>query len=306
MKNKLISILAIILVSATLILSGCNSDVNEGSETVAGSYVNSAEETTTLSEPEETETDVKEKETEVVSEVVTDEEGNTEIVTEIVTKEESTTKKNKPEKEKNTVKKDLTTEEIVEMFNISANKIKTDAVKVVKNYETREVNRDKTVIPAAVEGMAEDMIGSLMKDDEKPTTYGTREEITENYLVPEQNYVSKLQAKDVAKATCKDTGKTYEIYFKLKNQINPTAGVGVGSVCDVIEAHEVAEDAPFVDKFTTEYYNCEVKATIDKATGKVIHTTYRTPLVLNITVSMFGKHDISVGFTFEKDYDITY
>ena len=150
------------------------------------------------------------------------------------------------------------------------------------------------------------MLGSLMKDDESSTTYATREEIVKNYLVPEQNYVSKLQAKDVAKATCTDTGSTYEIYIKLKNQTNPTAGVGVGSVCDVIEAHEVAEGAPFVDKFTTDYYNCEVRATIDKATGNVIHTTYRTPLVLNITVSMFGKHDIAVGFTFEKDYDITY
>ena len=192
------------------------------------------------------------------------------------------------------------------LFNESANKIKTDATKVVKNYEKRITNRDKTVIPAAVEGMAEDMLSSLMKDDEKPSVYATRDDIVKNYLVPEQSYVSKLQAKDVAKATIKDTGSTYEIYLKLKNQTNPTAGVGVGSVCDVIEAHEVAEDAPFVDKFTTDYYNCEVKATIDKATGKVVHTTYRTPLVLNITVSMFGKHDISVGFTFEKDYDITY
>ncbi len=306
MKKKLISILTIVLVIITLIFSGCNSDVNEGSQTAAGGYVNSTEETT-LSETEETETDIKENETEVVSEVVTDDEGNTEIVTEVVTKEEeSTAKANKPEKEETTAKKDLTTEEIVEMFNNSANKIKTDAVKVIKNYETRTVNRDKTVIPSAVEGAAEDMLGSLMRDDEKPTVYGTRDEIIENYLVPEQNYVSKLQAKDVVKATCKDTGKTYEVYFKLKNQVNPTAGAGVGSVCDVIEAHEVAEGAPFVDKFTTEYYNCEVKATIDKATGKVIHTTYRTPLTLNITVSMFGKHDISIGFTFEKDYDITY
>ena len=303
MKNKLISILAIVLVITTLILSGCNTDKTSESETTT--------ETTTIAETtvvtEEDETVAEEKETEVVSEVVTDDEGNTEIVTEVVTKEEeSTIKANKPEKEKTTAKKEMTTEEIVDLFNKSANKIKTEAVKVVKNYETRTVNRDKTVIPAAVEGAAEDMLGSLMKDDEKPTVYGTKDEIVQNYLVPEQNYVSKLQAKDVVKATCKDTGSTYEIHIKLKNQVNPTAGVGVGSVCDVIEAHEVAEDAPFVDKFTTEYYNCEVKATIDKSTGKVIHTTYRTPLVLNITVSMFGKHDISVGFTFEKDYDITY
>ena len=306
MKNKLISILAIVLVITTVILSGCNAKENDYDETTTASAP--VAETTVIAD--ETEAEVTEKETEVVTEVVTDEEGNTEIVTEVVTKEEEkTTKTAKPEKTEKTEateKKFFSTEEIVEMFNKSANRIKTDATKVVKNYETRTVNRDKTVIPAAIEGAAEDMIGSLMKDDESATIYATREEIVQNYLVPEQNYVSKLQAKDVAKATCTDTGSTYEIYIKLKNQTNPTAGVGVGSVCDVIEAHEVAEDAPFVDKFTTDYYNCEVKATIDKATGNVIHTTYRTPLVLNITVSMFGKHDISIGFTFEKDYDITY
>ncbi len=299
MKNRKISILAIILAMLVVLFTGCNSGEKPAEETTV------TQEETTVYE-DETIVNFEEKETEVVSEVVTNDEGETEIITEIVTKEEKTTKKSDKETEKVTQVKVYTTEEIVAMFNESANKIKTDATKVVKNYEKRITNRDKTVIPAAVEGMAEDMISSLMKDDEKPTVYDTREEIAENYLVPKQSYVSKLQAKDVAKATIKDTGSTYEIYLKLKNQTNPTAGVGVGSVCDVIEAHEVAEGAPFVDKFTTEYYNCEVKATIDKATGKVVHTNYRTPLVLNITVSMFGKHDISVGFTFEKDYDITY
>lgn len=299
MKNRKISILAIILATLAVLFTGCNSGNKPEEETT----VTQAE---TTAYEDETVVNSEEEKTEVISEVVTNDEGETEIITEIVTKEEKTTKKNEKETEKATQTKAYTTEEIVAMFNESANKIKTDATKVVKNYEKRITNRDKTVIPAAVEEMAEDMLSSLMKDDEKPTVYDTREEITQNYLVPEQSYVSKLQAKDVLKATINDTGSTYEIYLKLKNQTNPTAGVGVGSVCDVIEAHEVAEGAPFVDKFTTDYYNCEVKATIDKATGKVIHTTYRTPLVLNITVSMFGKHDISVGFTFEKDYSITY
>lgn len=298
MKNKLISILAIVLVITTLILSGCNTDKTPETETTTENTP--VAETTVVTEE-------KEEATEVISEVVTDDEGNTEIVTEVVTKEEeSTIKVNKPKKEEITAKKEMTTEEIVELFNKSANKIKTDAVKVVKNYEDRTVNRDKTKIPEAVAGLAEDMLGSLMKDDTEPIVYGTREEIVENYLIPDQNYVSKLQAKDVVKATCKDTGSTYEIYFKLKDQTNPTAGVGVGSVCDVIEAHEVAEDAPFVDKFTTDYYNCIVKAVIDKETGRMVHTNYTTSLVLNIAVSMFGKHEIAVGFTFEKDYDITY
>ncbi len=305
MKSKLVLLTALILVASMTFLTACNVENKvEETEAETTAYSASAEnvETTT-----KTASSVEETVTEVITEIVTNDEGETEVVTEIVTKEKETiTKKTADKQEEATEKKTFTTEEIVEMFNVSANKIKTDAVKVVKNYETRDVNRDKTQIPAAVEEAAENMLGSLMKDDEAPSVYAAREEIVEKYLVPEQNYVSKLQAKYVEKATCKDTGSTYEIYIKLKNQTNPTAGVGVGAVCDVIEAHEVAEGAPFVDKFTTDYYNCEVKATIDKATGRVIHTNYRTPLVLNIAVSLFGKHNISVGFTFEKDYDITY
>ncbi len=196
--------------------------------------------------------------------------------------------------------------DIVNLFNTSANKIKTDATKVVKNYEKRTTNKDKLVLPAGLESTAENMMKSFMKDDTDPITYATKDEIRAEYIVPGQSYVSRLQPSTVVKATCTDKGSTYEIYLKLKDQTNPTAGNGIGAVCDVIETHEVANKAPFVNTFDTSYYNCEIRATVDKATGKMIHTNYKTPLILNINVSLFGTHDLSIGFTFEKDYTITY
>ena len=199
-----------------------------------------------------------------------------------------------------------TTAEIVALFNNSANKIKTDATKVVKNYEKRTVNNDKVVIPAGLESTAESMLASFMKDDTEPIVYATKAEIMSEYLVPDQSYVSKLDPAYVTDATCTDTGTEYKIVLKLKGQSNPTAGVGVGAVCDVIEASEVADKAPFVEEFSTEYYRCVVKATIDKATGRMVKTNYTTPLILKIKVNMFGTHDASIGFTFEKDYTITY
>lgn len=196
--------------------------------------------------------------------------------------------------------------DIVALFNESANKIKTDAVKVVKNYEKRTVNEDKVSLPAGLESSAESLMKSFMGDDTEPIVYSTKEDIRNEYIVPGQSYVSKLQPSTVVKATCVDKGSTYEIYLKLKDQTNPTAGNGVGAVCDVIETHEVAQKASFVKRFDTTYYNCEIKATIDKATGRMTHTNYKTPVVLNMTVNMFGTHEGSVGFTFEKDYSITY
>lgn len=199
-----------------------------------------------------------------------------------------------------------TTAEIVALFNNSANRIKTDATKVVKNYEKRTVNKDKVVIPAGLESTAESMLATFMGDDTDPIVYATRADIQSEYLVPGQSYVSKLDPAYVTEATCTDTGKEYKIVLKLKGHKNPTAGVGVGAVCDVIEASEVAEKASFIEEFSTEYYNCVVKATIDKATGRMVSSNYTTPLILKIRVNMFGTHDASLGFTFEKDYTITY
>ena len=199
-----------------------------------------------------------------------------------------------------------TVEEIVAYFNSSVNKIKPTAKKVVKNYEKRTVNEEKLVLPKALESVAPDMIATFMKDDTDPIVYETREDITNEFIVPNQSYVSRLESEWVKSATCKDNGAQYIIHIRLKTHKNPVSGIGVGAVCDVIEAYEVEEKASFIEKFTTEYYNCEVIATVDKASGNVVHIKYIVPLVLEITVNMFGTHNAAAGLTFEKDYTITY
>lgn len=197
------------------------------------------------------------------------------------------------------------TEEMVEYFNKCANKVKTEAVKVVKNSEKRVVGEVK--VPDVLQSIAENVLNDNMKDDTKPIVYDTKESIRKNFLIPNQDYVSRLKATDVVKAECKDNGNEYVIYFKLKDEKNPRSGSGVGSVCDVIETYEVAEKAPaFLKEFSTSYYNCEVTATIDKETGRMVHAVYSTPLIFNVVVSLFGTHSANVGLTFIKDFSITY
>ena len=202
--------------------------------------------------------------------------------------------------------KAMTTEEIVKLFNTSANKIKTDAKKVVKNYEKRTVNEEQLKMPENLEATGREMMKKFMSDDTEPIVYETREDIRNEYIVPDQDYVSKLTAATVVKATCVDKGSTYEIYIKLKDQKNPSAGNGVGAVCDVIEGYEISEKVSMIQKFDTYYSNCEIKATIDKATGRMVHTNYKTPVLLDLTINFLGTHDVSVGYTFEKDYTISY
>lgn len=305
MKNQKMwysSLLAVILILSIILSAGCskgkeeNPDANNTtettlSETTAAQNENASDLSETKKDEENTDS---EKETEDTTEKNDDKQDDDNSKT-------TTKKSDKPAADvPNTV------EEVVALFNRSANKIKTDATKVTKNFEKRIVNEDKTVIPAGLESTAESMIASLMGDDTKPIVYATKAEIKENFIVPQQNYVSKLSPDYVVKYTYRDKGDTAEIYLKLKDHRNPTAGVGVGAVCDVIETHEIAEKASFIKEFSTTYYNCEIKATMDKATGRITHIVYTTPLVMNMTVNLLGTHSGSIGFTFIKDYTIAY
>lgn len=198
-----------------------------------------------------------------------------------------------------------TPEEMVEYFNTCANKVKTDGTEVVKNFEKRIVGELK--VPDLLQSLAETLLKENMQDDTDPIVYSTKEEIRENFLVPSQDYVSCLTAADVEEISYEETETEYTFNIKLKDEKDPRAGSGVGSVCDVIETYEVAEKAPsMLEEFSTNYYDCEVTATIDKATGRVTHIVYSTPLTLNVVVSFLGTHTASVGFTFVKDYTITY
>ena len=211
-------------------------------------------------------------------------------------KDESTTKakSDKPE----------TVAEIVAYFNKNADRVKTEATKVVKNYEDREVG--EIVAPQAVMGLA-GLVDTAMADDTDPIEFATREEIIENFQVPKQSYVSCVTVNDVEEATCKEEGNYYIITIKVKDQNNPVIGKGTGSMFDVVEAAEVEAKAKgIVKSFTTEYTDCRVIAKFEKSTNRMVHANYFTPMKLNVTVNFLGTHDASMETSFEKDYTITY
>lgn len=195
-----------------------------------------------------------------------------------------------------------TTEEIVAYFNQNANRVKTEATKVVKNYEDREVSNIQA--SDLLKRTAGGVMDAAFKDDTDPITYGTREEIVENFQVPKQSYVSKLTAEDVAEATFTEDGNRYIVTIRVKDEKNPVVGKGVGSAFDIIESSEVQAKAPsFVKDFSTDYRNCVVKAIFDKATGRMISANYIVRLTLFVTAF---SEDASMDLSFEKDYTITY
>ncbi len=193
--------------------------------------------------------------------------------------------------------------EIVEYFNTGANKVKTEAVSVTKNYEKRTIG--ELVVPQALQSTADSVVRQYLSDDTTPIVYSTQADIRENFIVPKQDYVSRLTTKDITDITIKDVGNEFEINIFLKDEENPVSGTGVGSVCDVIETGDVAGNK-MVQNFTTSYYSCVVKAKFDKASGRMVWANYTTPLTLDVTVNLLGTHNAKVGLTFEKDYVIEY
>lgn len=196
--------------------------------------------------------------------------------------------------------------EIVDYFNKNANRVKTEATKVVKNYEKRNIN--KIEAPSVLQSMVEPMKDKFMQDDTEPITYSGREEIVENFQVPKQSYVSCLTVNDIKEASMVDKGDYYEIRIVVNDTTNPSAGKGVGAAFDVIETNEVEgnSESAMVQKFSTQYSNCTVVAKFDKATNRMTSAIYTIPTKLMLTVNMFGTHDISLDMCFEKDYTITY
>lgn len=199
-----------------------------------------------------------------------------------------------------------TKEEIVAIFNESANRIKGEATKVIKNYEYRTVNTEHLVVPSALQSTAEEMMTKFMGDDLEPIEYATAEEIAAEYMVPDQSYVSVLKAEDVKEATFKDNGTEYEITITAIDCVNPSAGVAVGAAFDVIETAEISEKTSMIEKFDSQYYNCVVKCKIDKATGRMTWSNYTVSVIIDCTAKIVKVFDVKCGMTFEKDYNIFY
>lgn len=276
-KSTIIAVVSVILVIVVVIVALLIPKPDKGDDSTT--TTESTTESTTIADTEESTT-----------------KADTNVKDEPTKKDESTTKakSDKPE----------TVAEIVAYFNKNADRVKTEAKKVVKNYEDREVG--EIVAPEAVMGLA-GLVDTAMADDTEPMEFATREEIIENFQVPKQSYVSCVTVNDVEEATCKEEGNYYIITIKVKDQNNPVVGKGTGSMFDVVEAAEVEAKAKgIVKSFTTEYTDCRVVAKFEKSTNRMVHANYFTPMKLNVTVNFFGTHDASMETSFEKDYTITY
>ncbi len=207
-----------------------------------------------------------EKETEVVSEVVTNDEGETEIVSEVVTKEEKTTVKN--EKPESTTKKETssvpqTKAEIIDYCAKALDRVKSEKAGYTK-HAFMEVKGDVAGVPK--------WIVSVLSND-KTTTMAKGSNNKDDFPAAGFEWSCKLRPQDVKDATIKVNGTTYEIMIKLGTEKNPGKGTAssYGRAVSVIDAADAAGMFPGLKEVTMNYHDGYIHAKIDSTTGRVTY-----------------------------------
>lgn len=199
----------------------------------------------------------------------------------------------------------MTTEEIVALFNESANKIKTTAKKATRNYQDMKIN--KLEVPSALQAIADGAISKFVKPNMTPEVYEGAL-IAEKYPVSGTDFASKLKPEYLETITCTDTGTEYIIDIKMKDQANPVyrSGEGVGSIFWTMNIDDIANNAPGFEKADLSYYNCTATAKIDKATGNMTYTKFDYNFDMSVSIKMVVSLTANASMTVIEEYVIEY
>ena len=285
------------LMAAAMLVSFAACGGNKEEETTVAPEATTAENVAGDAAAEE---ETAEPETEIITEVVTNEEGETEIVTEVVTKEATTKKADKNDKttaKKETTKKEepkkTTTEaakvddpanwskaEIIEYANTALDKVKSSRAGFTKRG-VMNVNGD-------VSGLPSWLVNIFKKDNTETFAKGT--DTTDIFPAAGFTWSSKLRPQDVEKATIKVNGSTYEIDIRLGTEKNPAKGTAssYGRAVSVIDASEAANMVPGLKAVDMTYHDGYTKITVDSKTGNITYAEISATADAKATVSVIG------------------
>ena len=198
-----------------------------------------------------------------------------------------------------------TTEEIVALFNESANKIKTTAKKATRNYQDMRIN--KLEVPSALQSLCDTAIAKFVKPNMTPEVYEGAL-IAEKYPVSGTDFASKLKPEYLETITCTDNGTEYVIDIKMKDQQNPVyrSGEGVGSIFWTMNIDDIANNAPGFESAQLSYYDCTATAKIDKATGNMTYSKFLYYFDMNVKIKMVVSLQALASMSVEEEYTIEY
>ncbi len=200
-----------------------------------------------------------------------------------------------------------TTEEIVALFNESANKVKTNATKATRNYQNMQIN--KLEVPSALQAIADGAIEKFVKPNTTPEVYEGAD-VAEKYPISGTDFASKLKPEYLETITCTDNGTEYVIDIKMKDQMNPVyrSGEGVGSIFWTMNVEDISNNLPIgqVEKSDLSYYNCTATAKIDKATGNMIYSRFIYNFDMDIGIKLGLSLNAKASLTVDEEYVMEY
>ena len=197
--------------------------------------------------------------------------------------------------------------EILKLFTESANKIKTNATKVTRNYEDLQNVPEELKLPSALQAVGNPLLNQFLKKNETPVEY-TGADIKANYPAQGQDYVTNATEADIAEATCTPDGSNYKVVLKFNSCTDPADGTACAGSFNTIRTQDVYDNVPsgLIQNFSATYHDAQIEATIDKATGNMTAATYTLPITLNVTAKVIVTLDATVGMKFIHDYTIEY
>lgn len=195
------------------------------------------------------------------------------------------------------------TEDILELFNLSANRIKTQAVKVTRNFEDYRHNEEYTEMPDEIKAVGKSIIENFLTKDENPVDYKGNE-IVDAYPVSGEKYVSRATVEDLDFASCETDEKYYHITLGFKECTDPVES-GCANAFDLVNSEDYAS-AGMVKNFSVKYYDATIECKIEKSTGNMVWARYTLPMVWSFTAEVMKEINVKVGATFVDDYTITY
>lgn len=246
--------------------------------------------------------------TPTISESQTTLPSTTEESTTITTTEAPTTT-TKPTTTAPTTTKDTTPDtkkEIVALFNKSANNVKKNAVKVIRNYENLRRNEEMSKHPPIWNIVGGSLMDSWLVDHNTPVEYAEKELIKANFPVKGKDWSSKLKTDDVYVATITDKDGKYYVELELAYCKSPSEDQGVCAAMQEVNLEKVQELVDYITRCETEYYDCKIECIIEKDTGNMIYAKYTQPMILNITTERLRKLDGAFAMTIESEFEIEY
>ena len=206
----------------------------------------------------------------------------------------------------------MSTEQIVELYNSSANRVKAEATTLTRNYKKLESLPEYLELPSAIQGIGSAAIKQFVKGSDTPESWTSKEDMQAVFPVGGTDYTSHMTPDMVESATCTDTGSAYQIEIKLYDDriTSPEKGTGYAGVFNTVTASSITSvSIPTVTFNTVDVngINGSISCTIDKSSKRVTDITFRNTDILAIGAKVaFSEVTAKLALAVEENYTIAY